>query len=94
VSADDDSRDSAEVLAAFIEELRARHARGEFAGQGPWDLGGGVTMKDVQYRVGYWLGRIEAWRAMSPQERTIHRGERRYVAHCLRLLRRRLAERV
>ena len=83
---------SRQVLAAFVDELRARHGRGEFVGQGPWDLGEGVTVKDVDYRVGYWLGRIDAWRAMAPEERAIYVDERRYVAHCLRLLRRRLAE--
>ena len=78
-------------LAEFVEELRDRHAAGEFLGQEHWDLGE-LTIKDVQYRVGHWLGRIDAFRAMSPEERHVWRDERRYIAWALGELRRHLAE--
>ena len=80
-----------EDLAAFIEELRARHAVGEFIDQVDWDLGE-LAIKDVHYRVGYWLARIDAFRAMGPAERHIWRGERGDIARGLELLRRHLAE--
>ena len=80
-----------EALAAFIEELRTRHAAGEFVGRLDWDLGE-LTSKDLHYRVGYWLARIDAFRAMSPAERHIWRGERDDIARGLRILRRRPAE--
>ena len=77
-----------EGLTAFIEELRARHAAGEFRGRADWHIGSRIILGDVAFAVGRMLEDVDDYRDLLPQNRRDFAGPRHLLARKLLGLRR------
>ena len=77
-----------EDLAAFIEDLRAPHAAGEFRGQADWRIVPGIILGDVEFAIGRMLDEVEYYRDLLPENRRAWAGPRHLLAQKLLGLRR------
>src|SRR5688572_20880375 len=81
------------ALAAFIDELRARLARGDFADHPPIRLSEWITIDPTEQAIRRMLDQVELFRAMTPDERQAPhiRGRREMLARQLEWLHDRLS---
>ena len=72
-----------EDLAAWIEELRARHAAGEFRGRSDWRILPYLTIGDVDRSIGAMLAEVDRFRTLLPENRGHFDGPRQLLVEKL-----------